>query len=233
MFKVGDRVKVIKNGIEGVIKEIENELNYPEIEVGFIYDSEAYFSRYRENELELCEKDIQKTNRISRMSRSGLESIIEWNIEDKEIEITVSNHPINIVPLLKLILRETELYNYEYHRVSPYRLTRVYDTERCSHIFTFSFVDIRDEEFKITSQELMVTDKAMCIEGKIKIFIPDFLEICVERHMLARNGDRYELLKRLDNVFNNCRYIKSKPSISYLESKGFIIPEGYKKKLNS
>lgn len=236
MLKVEDKVKIInqkdsKYGKIGKIikiKPIEERYTYP---INVVFEDGMEIP-YCESELELCENETQKTNKIAKRLSNGEESIIEWNICDKEITISVSSNPIALISLLKLILKETELYNYKYHRIAPYKLTRIYDTEKLKHVYTFSFVDVRSEDYEIISKEIIITDKNMGVEGKFKMFIPDFLEICAEKNLLKRDGDEYILNRNLSKAFNSCRYIKSKPSEDELWSKGFIIPEGYKKLLN-
>jgi hypothetical protein len=90
------------------------------------------------------------------------------------------------------------------------------------------FIDIKDN-FEAKKTKLLETNKSMQVEGKLNIFIPDFLEICVERKMLKRDGDGYILNRNLDSIGDDYTYLKNKPSIKTLELNGFIITDEYKK----
>jgi hypothetical protein len=232
MLEAGKKVKIIDSkdsryGEIGVIQTIRDGYYlYPIIvkfKTGYID-----FGYYEEKNLELYnEVEIERTNRIKRVSGSGRESVIEWNvIDNKNIEIRVKNNPVNLVTLLKIILRETALYDYKYHRVSPYKIVKEYDTLRCGHVYSMEFIDIKDD-FKVKKNEVLITDRSMSIEGALNLFIPDMLEICVERSLLKRNGDGYILNRNLDGVTDYI-YLKNKPSIRTLEMNGFIITEEYR-----
>ena len=115
------------------------------------------------------------------------------------------------------------MYNYKYNRISPFKLNREYRSDIQGHVFTIDFINIHTYEKQTV--ELLRTDKNMAIKGKFKIFIPDFLEICVDRNILQRIDGGYKVVKRLNEVMDHCTYLKTKPSINQLKREGYVIPD--------
>lgn len=168
-----------------------------------------------------------KTNRIKRVAENGKESIIEWDIINDKIKVDVKNNPIHVTTLLKILLDATELYKESYKRISPYKVTRNYNTDSQKHLFTLDFIDIKDD-FKEKHSVLIEADKNMQVLGKVTMFKYDLTELAVERKILSKNEDGYKLIKDLSKVMNNCQYIKSKPGVGSLLKQGYTIPEAYK-----
>lgn len=233
-FKIGDKVRVIKNlsdypgdylvGEVGIINEIDSNPIYP-------YRIDAigtHGTNWRDEELELI-KDIDikeiKTNRIKRVNDEGKETQIEYDIIDNKIKFKISEESIHITTLLKILLNASELYNYEYERISPYKIERRYING--THEFAIDFIDVKND-FKHHHNVLLTTDKDMKMYGKYSLFIPDFLGLCVERNILDYDGKRFSVKRDIDSVMGNCKYIPCKPSIGMLKNQGYIIPKYYK-----
>lgn len=223
MFNIGDNVK--EKGKSKRVLEVINKIDDVLILKELNTDSLNIIT-FNENQIELNIEEVskvEKTNRISRISGSGKESIIEYDIEENEICFNISKNPINLSTVLKILLHETELFNYKYERVSPFKLNRKYDGDEQGHIFTLNFIEIRT--FEIQTVELLKTDRCMNVLGSLRMFIPDFLELCVERNILQRVDNGYKVIKKLHEPMEYCTYLKSKPSIRQLEKEGFIIPD--------
>lgn len=147
----------------------------------FTYEEiEEYFTEYID-----LNKIKFKTQKLGKCKLKRNESIIEWNIEGKNITIKVSNKPCSILTLFKIILEQTELNNYKYNRVSPYKIYKKGYTQEDGHIFILEFYDIKND-MKLNEVELIRTDKSLAFEGEITMFIPDFIDLCVERSILKK-----------------------------------------------
>lgn len=216
MFNIGDKVSEkgrrrsfeIINKLEGdvlVLKELDTD------ELNIITFTESQVEEYVE---------VVKTNKIHRKTTG---SVIEYEIDGNELKFNVTGHPMVVSVAAKILLNETKLYDYKYERVSPFKLTRSYSKDRKQHEYLLEFIAIRTYE-KI-EQVILKTDKGLRLEGEYKIFIPDFLEICVERDLLRRNGIGYELVKNIKDVMDHCEYLASKPSVSQLKKEGYTIPD--------
>lgn len=243
-IKVGDRVK-LREEIKSNIVESSAILTVKDIDIQGMCSFEELkpFTKWQgigiegrnvETEhripipfLELVKPRQEKTNIIKRLSISG-DSIITYDVNDREISFNVKGKT-HITTLLKILLHETELYNYEYERVSPFKFNRQYISEYMQHKWWIEFIDIRT--FENVNQEIIRCDRYMRFEGNCKLFIPDFLELCVERNLLQREGKGYKLIKKLDKVMYDCEYISVKPSVNILKKRGYVIPDKYKKLL--
>ena len=243
-IKIGDIVK-LKSGVEHKIIESDMVLTVKDIDPQDLCTFEELKSFYKwqgigiegrnvEMEhkvevslLELVKSKQEKTNVIKRLGITG-DSVITYDVDNREISFNVKGK-IHITTLLKILLHETELYNYKYDRVSPFKFNRKYISEDKQHKWWIDFIDIRT--FENISQEIIRCDNNMRFEGDCKIFIPDFLELCVERNLLQRDGKGYKLIKKLDKVMDHCEYINGKPTIKVLEERGYIVPDKYKKLL--
>ena len=243
-IKIGDIVK-LKSGVEHKIIESDMVLTVKDIDPQDLCTFEELKPFYKwqgigiegrnvEMEykveislLELVESKQEKTNIIKRLGASG-DSVITYEIDNKNISFNVKGKT-HITTLLKILLHETELYNYKYDRISPFKFNRKYISEDMQHKWWIDFIDIRT--FENISQEIIRCDNCMRFEGDCKIFIPDFLELCVERNLLQRDGKGYKLIKKLDKVMDHCEYINGKPTIKVLEERGYIVPDKYKKLL--
>lgn len=243
-IKVGDKVKlreviksnIVKSGAILTVKDIDIQgmCSFEELKPYTKWQGIGIEGRNVEMEyripipfLKLVKSKQEKTNIIKRLGTSG-NSIITYDINNREISFNVKGKT-HITTLLKILLHETELYNYEYERVSPFKFNRKYVTEDKQHKWWIDFIDIRT--FENVSQEIIRCDNCMRFEGDCKIFIPDFLELCVERNLLQRDGKGYKLIKKLDKVMDYCEYINGKPSVNTLKKRGYVIPDKYKKLL--
>lgn len=240
-IKVGDKVK-LKNGVSNdaiepgmvvTVKDIDasNLCTFEELKPFYKWQGIGIEGRNVEMEhkveislLELVKSKQEKTNIIKRLGGSN-DSIITYDVDDREISFNVKGK-IHISTLLKILLHETELYNYKYDRISPFRFNRVYITSHKQHKWWIDFIDIRT--FENVRQEIIRCDNCMRFEGNCKLFIPDFLELCVERNLLQRDGRGYKLIKKLDKVMDHCEYVNDKLSIKVLEERGYIVPDKYK-----
>lgn len=244
MIKVGDKVKLksgvkhvqIESGMVLTVKDIDVQHNcsFEELKPFTKWQGIGIEGRNVEMEwripivfLDIVKSKQEKTNIIKRLGTSG-DSVITYDVDDREISFNVKGKT-HIKTLLKILLHETELYNYEYERVSPFKFNRKYISEDMQHKWWIDFIDIRT--FENVSQEIIRCDNCMRFEGDCKIFIPDFLELCVERNLLQRVDKGYKLIKRLDKVMDHCEYINGKPSINILKKRGYVIPDKYKKLL--
>ena len=244
IIKVGDKVK-LKNGVNNntiepgmvlTVKDIDasNLCTFEELKPFTKWQGIGIKGRNIEMEhkvyislLELVKSKQEKTNVIKRLGASG-DSVITYDVADREISFNVKGK-IGMNSLLKILLHETESYNYKYDRVSPFKFNRKYISEDKQHKWWIDFIDIRT--FENISQEIIRCDNDMRFEGDCKLFIPDFLELCVERNLLQRVGKGYKLIKSLDKVMDHCEYINGKPSVKVLEKQGYIVPDKYKKLL--
>lgn len=228
-FKVGDKVGFKFKGSEmtgEIVDMIDAITNCP------------YIVRTADNDfvamgpglvkIEEIKEEVKKTNRIRRMSDSGNECVIEWDIDGNMIKFSVDGDPLDIQALVKILLHETEVYDYKYDRISPFKLERRVDTENRKHKFVMRFIDIKDD-FKEVEKVLLETGDNMNIVGVYEMFIPDFLELCVERRVLDRKRSGYVIARDLERGMKYCTYIPCKPSVRELTQKGFIIPEKYNK----
>lgn len=243
-IKVGDKVKlksdlkqdVIDPGMVLTVKDIDIQgmCSFEELKPFTKWQGIGIEGRNVEMEwripivfLDIVKSKQEKTNIIKRLGTSG-DSVITYDVNDREISFNVKGKT-HITTLLKILLHETELYNYEYERVSPFKFNRKYIQEDMQHKWWIDFIDIRT--FENVSQEIIRCDNCMRFEGDCKIFIPDFLELCVERNLLQRVDKGYKLIKRLDKVMDHCEYINGKPSVNILKKRGYVIPNKYKKLL--
>ena len=240
-IKVGDKVK-LKNGVNNNAIEPGMVLTVKDIDASDLCTFEELkpFYKWRgigiegkniEMEhkvemslLELVKSKQEKTNMIKRFCKYKT-NIITYDVDNREISFNVKGK-IHITVLLKILLHETELYNYKYDRVSPFKFNRKYISEDKQHKWWIDFIDIRT--FENISQEIIRCDNCMRFEGDCKLFIPDFLELCVERNLLQRVGKGYKLIKSLDKVMDHCEYINGKSSVKVLEKQGYIVPDKYK-----
>lgn len=243
-IKIGDKVK-LKSGVEHkviesdmvlTVKDIDPQdlCTFEELKLFYKWQGIGIEGRNVEMEhkveislLELVKSKQEKTNVIKRLGVSG-DSVITYEIDNKNISFNVKGKT-HITTLLKILLHETELYNYKYDRISPFKFNRKYISEDMQHKWWIDFIDIRT--FENVSQEIIICDNCMRFEGDCKIFIPDFLELCVERNLLQRDGKGYKLIKKLDKVMDHCEYINGKPSVNTLKRRGYVIPDKYKKLL--
>jgi hypothetical protein len=247
-LRVGDKVKINKELISEKFKSMNKDILDNEFEISHmvVWNGELMyllagipdFSEWQGVGIEgkMIERQwvfskhkliksitTQKTNKIRR-TQTG--SIIEHKIDNMDLCFEITNNPMNLRVALNLLLHETELYNFKYERVSPFKITKEYNKDKQGHIFTIDFIDIRSKEN--VSTELLRTDRAMRLDGKYKIFIPDFLEICTKLGILERNEKGYKLIiHNLSNVMNGCEYINEKSLEKELESKGYLIPKGW------
>ena len=243
-IKVGDKVK-LKNGVNNntiepgmvlTVKDIDasNLCTFEELKPFTKWQGIGIEGRNVEMEhkvyislLELVKSKQEKTNVIKRLGGNN-DSVITYDVDNKNISFNVKGKT-HITTLLKILLHETELCNYKYDRISPFKFNRKYISEDMQHKWWIDFIDIRT--FENVSQEIIRCDNCMRFEGDCKIFIPDFLELCVERNLLQRDGKGYKLIKKLDKVMDHCEYVNDKLSIKVLEKRGYIVPDKYKKVL--
>jgi hypothetical protein len=169
-------------------------------------------------------KNINKIKRITPFK----ESVIEWDIQGKNLEINITGDEIHIVSLLKLILRETKLYKFNYYRISPYKVIKLYYRKQNKNIFKIQFHDAR-YYYKYNQKDLITTTNGLSVNGQINIFIPDFLEICVLMRLLDKEENGYKLISSIETTRSVCEYIQKKTHLEYnfskMIDKGYIIPE--------
>lgn len=67
----------------------------------------------------------------------------------------------------------------------------------------------------------------MMLKGKFELFLPDMLEICVERGFITRYKDGYRLIYDISGGICDCEYIQPELTIGKLKNDGFIIPKKY------
>lgn len=171
-----------------------------------------------------------KSNIIKRTTPSK-ESIIEWSVTGKNIEINITGDEIHYMSLLKLILRETKLYNFKYHRVSPFKLRKRHHIRTRNYDFQLQFIDIKDN-YKLKKQILLTTtNSSSSVLGNITMFIPDFLELCTLEGYLERGEDGYNLIEDIECTGSICTYIQqrqnAKPNSSKVIDRGFTVPKSY------
>lgn len=231
-FKIGDRVKTTTDKVGVIVHMYNNENNEcryivsleDKIDEIALCDEEAIDCIYKEEN-----KDNQvPTNRIERTNSVGTKNIIEYEIVDRNIEFSISQNPISLTPLLKVLLSVSGLETYVYKRVCPYKIKRIYKDVK--HTFVLKYIDVKDE-FKEQEKVLLeLSGSGMKIEEnhKYSIFIPDFLELCVERGILYKDRDTFELPITTKDILKECRYLPCKPSAYKLKKDGYIVPEAYK-----
>lgn len=247
MFRVGDKVKINTELVSDKFKNMNKDILDNEFKVsrmvlhdgGIAYilegiptfkewfgigiDGETMEKEWMFKEHKLIKvKAQQKTNRIRRNTTG---SVLEYEIKDKELRFEITEHPMFLATVCKMVLEETELYNYKYERVSPFKINKGYNPGIPGHVISIDFIDIRTKEN--VHNELFVTDKAMRLSGEYKIFIPDFLEVCVKLGILRRDENGYKLNKKL-NSMKDCEYIQDTTSDKYLLSRGYTIPTKWK-----
>lgn len=156
------------------------------------------------------------------------ESIIEWDIQGKNLDINITGDDIHIISLLKLILREAKLYEFNYYRISPYKVSKLYYKKQNKNIFKIQFHDARDY-YKYNEKDLITTTNGLSVSGQINIFIPDFLEICVLMRLLDKEENGFKLISSIETTVSVCEYIQKKTYLEYnftnMINKGYIVPK--------
>lgn len=237
-FKVGDKVKLRNNmQDETIIQDIILTIKYingklvafEEIEPEYKWQGIGVEGKLveKDKEYSLDRFELVKPNKanIIRKIETSHDIIIQYDIKNLMIKFNVIGK-IHIVNLLKILLHETKLYEYEYTRVSPFKLERKYIFENMNHVWLLDFINIKTLEN--IRKEIIKCDKDMKFEGYCEMFIPDFLELCVERNLLQRVDRGYKLIKKIDKVMDHCEYIKGDYFIYNLIQKGYVIPNKYK-----
>lgn len=176
--------------------------------------------------------DNKKSNIINRISNVNVVSRLKWNIEGLMLKINLSKANMGLIGVLKILLNETKIHEtLNYNRVSPFKLERVYRKDIQKHVWTMNYIDIRDLKHK--SDILIEANKSLQMEvGEYEIFLPDFLELCVERKLLERNGNEYKLIRSLDSEIERCEYVYDEFTLEELEERGYTIPESFIKEIN-
>lgn len=88
-------------------------------------------------------------------------------------------------------------------------------------------------DLKHKSDVIITATNSMLMEvGEYEIFIPDFLELCVERKLLERNGNEYKLIRSLDSEIEKCEYVYNEFTLEELKEKDYIIPDNFIKEIN-
>lgn len=230
MFKVGDKVREKgKNRVLEVINKFDDMLVLKELN-----KEDLNIITFNENQVELyIENKIkgEKTNRIRRTNTIGTSSIIEYecNKSNNILKIRIEENPIQMNMLTRILLHDENILNHKYERISPFRVSRDFIKTEC-HIWNIEFVNIINDS--IEENEIIRTDKDMMLMGEYEVFLPDFLEICVERGLLSRDKNGYKLIYDISSGICDCEYIQPKKELTIgdLMSRGFIIPEKYKSK---
>lgn len=111
---------------------------------------------------------------------------ILWNINKNYLYVKI-NRPINLTSLLKRLLANVkELRNFKYKRKSQYGILHESNKNIQGHRYAIRFQDIRDNFIK--TKEILITDSSMNMsQGEYYFFIPDLLEIAVERGLVNHN----------------------------------------------
>lgn len=176
--------------------------------------------------------DNKKSNIINRISNVNVVSRLKWNIEGLMLKINLSKANMGLIGVLKILLNETKIHEtLNYNRVSPFKLDRVYRKDIQKHVWTMNYIDMRDLKHK--SDILIEANKSLQMEvGEYEIFLPDFLELCVERKLLERNGNEYKLIRSLDSEIEKCEYVYDEFTLEELEERGYTIPESFIKEIN-
>lgn len=223
MFEIGDVVREKGLGrIFEIINIFDDILILKELKV-----DKFNILQSNENQVELyVEGKIKgiKSNKIRRTNDVGA-TLIEFNKEDNMLNLKISENPIHIYVLLKILLSQEEILNHTYERVSPYKIKREFVKDE-GHMWRIEFLDIRSKE--IVKNVILKTNKDMKLHGEYKLFLPDLLEIAIERGYITRYKDGYKLIKSIDNSVCYCEYVQPEPTVKYLKSQGFIIPDKYK-----
>lgn len=176
--------------------------------------------------------DNKKSNIINRISNVNVVSRLKWNIEGLMLKINLSKANMGLIGVLKILLNETKIHEtLNYNRVSPFKLDRVYRKDIQKHVWTMNYIDMRDLKHK--SDIIITATNSMLMEvGEYELFIPDFLEVCVERKLLERNGNEYKLIRSLDSEIEKCEYVYNEFTLEELKEKDYIIPDNFIKEIN-
>lgn len=232
MFKIGDRVKEKGRGrVLEVINKFDDKLVLKELNT-----NDLKIIVFNESQVELhIENTIkgEKTKRIKRINTLGVKSIIEWecNKKNNTLVMRIEENPIDMNTLTRILLHDEEILNHKYERISPFKVSREFKKME-SHIWNIEFVNIRNNNLEKT--EIIRTDKDMMLMGEYEVFLPDFLEVCVERGLLCRDKTGYKLIYDISRGICDCEYIQPKKefTIGELKNSGFVIPEKYEEQFN-
>ena len=232
-FKVGDKVRCI-SAMSGQYIEVNKEYTIHEIRgtapEEYIVLKEFIdihpMHNYKSERFESVEDENIKTNIIKKTTVSKNVSFIEFKLKGLEIDFNIVGYPMNLCSVLKILLRENKLYKYNYTRKSPFKIVKEFDKDKQAHSFNLNFIDINTYEKQ--DKELISTNNCMQIVGEHKMFIPDLLELCVDRNLLKRAGNGYELISNLDMYdWEYVNEIPKMPSREELKSEGYIIPKWF------
>lgn len=176
--------------------------------------------------------DGKRSNIINRTSSIGVVSRVKWKIEGLKLKINLSKANMGLTGVLKILLNETKIHEtLNYNRISPFKLDREYRKDLKKHVWTMNYIDMRDLKHK--SDVIITATNSMLMEvGEYEIFIPDFLEVCVERKLLERNGNEYKLIRSLDSEIEKCEYVYNEFTLEELKEKDYIIPDNFIKEIN-
>lgn len=238
-FKVDERV-VVKANDEMLIVRAMNENNKMYACEGDYY-GESQLEVYHESELKKFEEfiypsteltDGKRTNIISRVSCSGKETIIEFEIDRNMIKFNISKCPITLQGLLKILLNEINIDSYKYNRISPFKVIHSFiDTE---HKFKIIYPDMR--QINKTDEHILNVDSiinANCnmqvIQGSYEIFIPNLIELAKFKNVLILENDGKQKIRGLENEMKRSMYlnVSKETYINELIKRGFVIPERF------
>lgn len=155
---------------------------------------------------------------------------ITWGrIDDLNLEFTVEGR-IPMVTVIKVLIKNLDLKQFTYERVCPYKITHEYpkhNVER-NHIFSVKWVDF---DGNIKSQEIIRTDDSLYLTNcKIKVFIPDLLEVARMKQLVSLKGNTYIAYEsKLNGSCNDFEPI-IEINRGIFEKQGWQVPASFEKR---
>lgn len=174
-------------------------------------------------EVKECPKQ-EKTNRLLYK-----DSIIEYNIDGKYIKFSIEKNGISLWSLIKILLKETNIVDFKYTRISPYKIT--FKKDEKDYVYSIRFIDVKDNCLAKEQEIIKINREAgdTVSTGKYRIFIPDLLELCVYNKILKKISDEKFIVSINLNTsdMREIEYIHKKPSRKKLERMGYTVPRRY------